>query len=99
MAFLRADNDSRGPEPEALIDDYLLEMFPGRTLEELDGMDWLRLQRALDARMVRRVEEQRQAYLRGDLKSEQIPVDRWALIKEHDELLEYYGAEQTDDPD
>ena len=51
VRYVRRDGDDRSlAAPEVLVDAWLLGMFPGRTLEELDTMDYGRLLRALEAR-------------------------------------------------
>lgn len=74
------------PPPEA-IDAHLLKAFPGRTLEELDGLDWGRWQRALEAQMHLDVEQLRRRFHNAEIKSADIPPDVWALILEHDALV------------
>lgn len=48
------------------MDSQLLELFPGRTLEELDEMDIARLERALAARRVQRDWQHDRGYLTGE---------------------------------
>ena len=47
---------------EAYIDWWLLQRFPGKTLEELDNVDWLRLQRAMEVDRIVESEQRRNAY-------------------------------------
>lgn len=47
---------------EAYIDWWLLQKFPNRTLEELDDVDWIRLQRAMEVDRVVESEQRRNAY-------------------------------------
>jgi hypothetical protein len=74
-----------GRPPEPLVDSWLLASFPGRTLEELDGMDWGRYNRALEARELLRVERKRARYLAQEIK--ELEPDEWAVVQEHDRLL------------
>lgn len=74
---------SRPPEP--LVDSWLLANFPGRTLDELDGMDWGRYTRALEAREIQRVEAKRTRYLSKEVK--ELEADEWMAIQEHDRLV------------
>lgn len=69
-----------------MIDSWLLEMFPGRTLEELDGMDWYRLQRALQVKHIRHVEEMRQQLKTGKIKGDKLDQTIALEIKAHDDL-------------
>lgn len=73
-----------------MIDSWLLEMFPGRTLEELDGMDWYRLQRALQAKHIRHVEEMRRQLKTGKIKGDKLDQSIALEIKFHDELYARY---------
>lgn len=65
------------------MDAFLLRKFPGRTLEELDAMDWPRFMRAMEADGVMRVEEARDAQIRDKVKP---TPDTWKRIVEHDRL-------------
>jgi hypothetical protein len=67
------------------VDAILLRKFPGRTLEELDAMNWPRYMRAMEAERIMQVEEKRLALLGGHIKS--MSADEWELIAENEELL------------
>jgi hypothetical protein len=69
--------------PPALLDAWLLREFPGRTLEELEEMDFGRLWRAIVARSVLRVEDAGEAQLQGRHKP---TPEEWRLIRRHDRL-------------
>lgn len=71
----------------------MLEMFPGRTLEELDNIDWFRLQRALQAKHVRHTEHMRQQLRTGKITGDKLDPDVAAEIKRHDLIAEYYDIE------
>lgn len=66
----------------------LLRKFPGRTLDELDRMDWMRYQRAMEAQRILDIEAKRAAFTSGDLES--LTVDEWLVVQENDRLLEEY---------
>ena len=66
----------------------LLRKFPGRTLDELDRMDWMRYQRAMEAQRILDIEAKRSAFTSGDLES--LSTDEWAVVLENDRLLEEY---------
>ncbi len=66
----------------------LLRKFPGRTLDELDRMDWMRYQRAMEAQRVIDVEGRRAAFTSGNL--EELDTADWEAIRLHDQLLEEY---------
>ena len=66
----------------------LLRKFPGRTLDELDRMDWMRYQRAMEAQRIIDVEGKRAAFTSGNLDS--LSADEWEVVKENDRLLEEY---------
>lgn len=72
---------------ESAIDAYLLTQFPGRTLEELDGMDWVRYNRALHARSILESEEYVKSYKAGKIKAKDISPQRWERIRKNDEIL------------
>ena len=67
----------------------LLRKFPGRTLDELDRMDWMRYQRAMEAQRILDIEAKRAAFTSGDLES--LSTDEWAVVLENDRLLEEYA--------
>ena len=71
-----------------MIDAWLLRRFPGRTLEELDQMDWGRLNRALEAGRIERLEELRSI---GTNDPSKVDPDDWAAIAELEELLNEDG--------
>lgn len=70
------------------LDWWLLQKFPGRTLEELDSVDWLRLQRAQEVDRIVTVEQKRQLMTQGKLKGDDITADEWRTIRRHDRLLD-----------
>jgi hypothetical protein len=65
-----------------------LELFPGRTLEELDQMDLNRLYRAKIAARMQATEYRRKRFLEGKIKSNDIEPDEWKLITQMDEWAE-----------
>lgn len=85
------DDDDAGRQSEAELDAILLRRFPGRTLEELDTMNWPRYMRAMAAERILLAEERRAAWLGGAIKS--MSEDEWKIIAENDELVRHYGTE------
>jgi len=79
-----ADGDSRLSPPDALLDAWLLRAFPGRTLEELDAMDWTRYQRAMDAAEIEHIERARQRFLAGQCEDSAV---NWPAVLRHDEWI------------
>lgn len=71
----------------ALVDGWLMDLFPGRTLEELDGVDYLRLQRALDAKRIAAAEDKRKLYLDGTLKGDQMSPSEWVILRDNDRMI------------
>jgi hypothetical protein len=68
-------------------------LFPGRTLEELDEMDYARLQRAMEARNIERVEELRGLTL---AKKRKATPDEYRQFVAHDTLFrKFYGCEDA----
>lgn len=59
--------------------------FPGRTLDELDLMNWPRYLRAIEAQGIEAVEKQRIAQANGDI--EKLDPETWEAILYHDSLL------------
>jgi len=66
----------------------LLKRFPGRTLEELDGLDWGRHQRAFEAQTRLDVEDLRARSLDGKTSAKDLPESVWDMVREHDALVE-----------
>ena len=78
------------------MDYWLLQRFPGRTLEELDWMDWLRLQRAVEVERIVNIEARRSAYFDHNTKT--LTDDEWQAVQRHDAwVAEVYGDEDDDD--
>ena len=75
---------------DALIDAHLLRVFQGRTLDELDMMDWPRYIRAKEVERVTAIEARRTQFLAGNLAANAIAADEWDAITEHDELMKTY---------
>jgi len=67
-----------------LFDAWLLKKFPGKTLEELDGIDYGRFMRAIDAEWIEHVEERRVLQMAG--KAEFTEAEAYA-IEAHEEIL------------
>ena len=81
-----AEAQAAGDDPLAALEDaWLMRVFPGRMLEELDGVDVRRLRAAMDARRVVDVEMRRQAFLRGDV--EDLTVEEWEMVRDVDLAL------------
>ena len=74
-----------------MIDAWMLRRFPGRTLEELDTVDWFRFMRALEAERIEKIEERRELHVTGKLEAKDLSTDDWESIKRHDELLAEYS--------
>ena len=84
VRFLRGENRRRAPR--SLIDAWLLQRFPGRTLEELDSIDYGRFLRAVTAERMEALELRRKLYLESKL--EELTPDEWAVITAHDAMVE-----------
>jgi hypothetical protein len=70
-----------------LVDAWLLRKFPGRTLDELDNMDWLRLMRALEADRIEQAEVKRKQYFADDHGPDWLSDDQWEIVAKNDKLL------------
>lgn len=77
-------------------DAWLLNRFPGRTLEELDNVDVLRLLRAVRVLEIDRVEALRKVALDRDASKHLDKAD-WIAIRRHDRLLAQYGIVSEED--
>jgi len=69
--------------PQAYWDAYLMRIFPGRTLEELDAIDWPRLMRARHVAEIERVEEAHHLFFGGHYQPE---PHEWRMIRRHNRL-------------
>lgn len=63
------------------LDYWLMQTFPGRTLEELDGIDWPRLMRAQDVGRLVSYEQRRKLWLDGKLQDDQLTPAEWKHIR------------------
>jgi hypothetical protein len=87
IRFHRNQLGNRERRPDAITDAWLLANFPGRTLEELDTMNWGRYLRAQMALHVRSVEEKRLMHMQSLIKSDQMRPADWEAIAEHERIL------------
>ena len=74
------------------FDWWLLQKFPGRTLEELDGIDWLRLQRALEVGRIVELEGKNTLVTEGKLPAESLTDQEWRQIRRHNALFDEWEA-------
>lgn len=79
----------------ALVDWWLMQKFPGRTLEELDGIDWLRLQRAIQVGDVVATEERFRLYHAKQV--EHLTPAEMLRVKRHDRLLDEFYPEEEEE--
>lgn len=70
-----------------MLDAFLLSLFPGKTLEELEDIDWPRLMRALEVKSIGNTEEVYGKFRQGLIQASSITAQQWQQIKEHDDLL------------
>lgn len=64
--------------------------FPGRTLEELDGIDYARLRRAKRSLEIERLESVRLQQAQGLLKGHQVTAKDWEALGRHEEIMDRY---------
>lgn len=64
----------------------MLQRFPGRTLEELDGMDYGRFMRAVAAENMQNVEQRRRLHL-DNSKAIKLTDEDWIAIERHDRMM------------
>ena len=74
------------------LDFWLMQKFPGRTLEELDRIDWLRLQRALEVGRIVELEAKNTLVTEGKIPAESLTAREWAQIQRHNALLDEWEA-------
>lgn len=74
------------------FDWWLMQKFPGRTLEELDGMDWLRLQRALEVGRIVELEGKNTLVTEGKLPADALTSREWAQIQRHNAIFDEWEA-------
>lgn len=65
-----------------------MRRFPGRTLDEIDRMNWPRYLRALEAGRIEEVEDRRRLHLAGKLTADDLTASDWEAILKHDEWVE-----------
>ena len=68
-----------------------MQRFPGRTLEELDGVDWPRLMQAVDVEHIVAIETRRKQFIDGDIKRKHLSDRELMEFDRHDRLLELHG--------
>jgi len=78
--------------PQPMADNYLLEMLPGLTLAQIDGMDIHRLARALQTRRLRDIETRRKLVVEGKMKPDTLTDEEWRIVRDHDRLMEIDNA-------
>lgn len=79
-------------ENREYLDWYLMQKFPGRTLEELDTLDWLRLQRALEVGRIVELEQRHVLVMNGKLKADALNAWEWAQVRRNTALYEDSGG-------
>ncbi len=82
------DHVSELSMPLAWYDAWLLEKFPGRTLEELDGMDLVRLMRAMHVERIAQVEYKRSGVMQNLIPQSQLTQLDWEQIAAHNLLVD-----------
>ncbi|MBK8798315.1 MAG: hypothetical protein IPM07_19185 [Anaerolineales bacterium] len=80
--------------PTAYWDGLLMRLFPGKTLEELDNIDWPRLMRVLQVRQIEQIEQRLPGFFQGKW---QPTAAEWRLIQRHDRILEKNGDKLIED--
>lgn len=78
--------------PDALVDAWLLERFPGKTLEELDNMNWTRFMRAMEAQEICDIESKKSALTKGLIKGSSVTRRDLARMKRNDDVYKAYEA-------
>lgn len=76
-----------GELPDEILDAQLLKAFPGRTLEELDGIDYARYLRARQVQQVWDVEDVRTAWIAGKMDAKKVAPEVLEMIAQHDSIM------------
>jgi hypothetical protein len=79
-----------------LLDAHLLRQFPGRTLDELDQMDWARYLRAIETDRIVAIEQRRQQFLSGSIAPDAMTAEDWDVIQEHDRIMKQHTTRIDD---
>lgn len=74
------------------LDWWLMQKFPGRTPEELDRIDWLRLQRALEVGRMVDLETKNTLVTEGKIPAESLSGREWAQIQRHNRIFDEWEA-------
>jgi len=74
------------------LDWWLMQKFPGRTLEELDQIDWLRLQRALEVGRIVDIETKNTLVTEGKIPAESLTAREWAQLQRHNAIFDEWEA-------
>lgn len=82
-------------ENREYLDWWLMGKFPGRTLEELDRVDWLRLQRAIEVGRIVDVEQKNALIIDGKLDGDTLTGEEWQAIRRHNRLYEAVESGET----
>lgn len=97
VAYARGEPDAGNVAvKESLLDAHLLRQFPGRTLDELDQMDWARYLRAIEIDRIVAIEARRQQFLDGHIAPDAMTPDDWLVIQEHDQLMQQHTTRIDD---
>lgn len=82
---------------DSLFDSWLLQNFPGRTLDELDDMNILRYLQAMQAREMESIDGVRRQVTKkdGKVKGSDLSPEEWENILELDDLVEQYKKRFT----
>lgn len=85
--------------PDALVDSWLLERFPGKTLEELDNIDWPRFMRAMEAQEICDIESKKTALTKGLIKGSAVTRRDLSRMKRNDEIYRGYETRLEEESD
>jgi hypothetical protein len=81
-----------GAITDEVIDAHLLKAFPGRTLDELDSMDYGRYRRAIHAQSVMDIEDVGRLLTAGKVEASKIAPEVLEALRNHNALI----GEDTD---
>ena len=70
------------------MDGYLHDLFPGKSLEEIDQMDQPRIMRMMRAKSILNAEQTMDQMKRGKINHKSIPKSMWADFTENNKVYE-----------
>lgn len=94
IRYHRGDLNPDEALPDAVTDDFLLRMYPGRFLTEIEEReDWGRLMQVVAVRRIEYIESLAMQQRHGLIEGSKIKPENWESIRENQRLLEQWLTE------